>query len=102
MHKFHSLSLSSSLPSLPLSPSLSPRGVLESLIKRHFPASSRVGMDWSLFDSDPTLPTNCRKRKQRGGPMFQDEEFSSDSDDSRLGGGSGVFLVEYLCVHGVC
>ena len=43
-------------------------------------------MDWTLFDSDPTLPSACRKRKrsEHKGPMFQDEEFSSDSDDSRF------------------
>ena len=42
-------------------------------------------MDWALFDSDSTLPSACRKRKrsEHRGPMFQDEEFSSDSDDSR-------------------
>ena len=33
--------------------------------------------------------------------MFQDEEFSSDSDDSRLGSGSGACLLS-ICVYIVC
>ena len=77
------LSLLSLLFITPL-PSLS-RGVLETLIKRHFPTPTTVGFDWNLFENDPTLPNSCRKRKRNNnrGAMFQDEEFSSDSDDSR-------------------
>ena len=43
--------------------SLSLRGVLESLVKRHFPSPS-TGINWSLFENDPTLPMNRKKRKR--------------------------------------
>ncbi|XP_011404218.2 PREDICTED: protein strawberry notch homolog 1-like isoform X2 [Amphimedon queenslandica] len=39
------------------------KGVLESLIKRHFPTPTD-GNDWSVFENDSTLPRNCRKRKR--------------------------------------
>ena len=39
------------------------RGALETLIKRHFPTPSE-GIKWSLFENDPTLPLNRRKRKR--------------------------------------
>lgn len=41
------------------------RGVLETLIQRHFPTPSS-GINWNLFDSDPTLPENCRRSRKRG------------------------------------
>ena len=48
------------------------RGVLETLIRRHFPTPSS-GIDWTLFENDPTLPDNCRKRK-RGGSSHQGDD----------------------------
>lgn len=72
-----------------------PRGVLETLIRRHFPvpapAPGLSGIDWSLIENDPTLPQSCRsggtrKRRTRGPrkrvSVIQEEEFNSDSEDS--------------------
>ena len=69
------------------------RGVLETLIKRHFPApvpeSGLLGIDWSLIDNDPTLPQSCRKMRRPRGPRkprkslpFQENSNNSDSEDS--------------------
>ena len=66
------------------------RGVLETLIRRHFPtpSSDMAGINWSLIENDPTLPRSCRKRKRpyrarQRGPLFQeDDPHSSDSDNS--------------------
>ena len=44
------------------------RGVLESLIKRHFPTPTD-GNEWSVFENDSTLPRNCRKRKRGIAPL---------------------------------
>lgn len=44
------------------------RGVLETLIRRHFPMPTS-GIDMTLFVDDPTLPGNSRKRK-RGRALF--------------------------------
>ena len=70
------------------------RGVLETLIRRHFPApvSALASIDWSLLENDPTLPRSCRRRK-RAAPRprtttFQDDTMMSDSDDSSSPGGS--------------
>ena len=72
------------------------RGVLETLIRRHFPApvSALASINWSLLDNDPTLPRSCRKRK-RAAPRprmttFRDDKdgVMSDSDDSSSPGGS--------------
>ena len=41
------------------------RGVLETLVQRHFPTPSS-GINWNLFDSDPTLPGSCRRSRKRG------------------------------------
>lgn len=64
-----------------------PRGVLETLIRRHFPSPTAepglAGIDWSLIDNDPTLPRSCLRRRQRKKPVpGQAEEFMSDSDES--------------------
>jgi hypothetical protein len=70
------------------------RGVLETLIRRHFPApvSALASINWSLFDNDPTLPRSCRKRKRAvrrpRTTTFQDDSIMSDSDDSSSPGGS--------------
>lgn len=76
----------SSLPPpshLPLFPPSS-RGVLETLIRRHFPSPAAepglAGIDWSLIDNDPTLPRSCRRRRQRKKPVGQREETFGDSD----------------------
>ena len=70
------------------------RGVLETLIRRHFPVPvpepGLSSIDWSLMDNDPTLPRSCRVKKQqrrvsrktdRFLPMEEDLNFS-DSEDS--------------------
>ena len=47
------------------------RGVLESLIKKHFPSSDQKkmsgGFDLDLFSDDPTLPLSLRKRLREDG-----------------------------------
>ena len=72
------------------------RGVLETLIRKHFPdpVSALASIDWSLLDNDPTLPCSCRKRK-RAAPrpcttVYKDDKDSimSESDDSSSPGGS--------------
>ena len=42
------------------------RGVLETLIWRHFPVpvSALASIDWSLFDNNSTLLRSCQKRKR--------------------------------------
>lgn len=70
------------LPSLLLT-----RGVLETLIRRHFPSPAAqpglAGIDWSLIDNDPTLPRSCRRRRQRKKPVgVMEASPDSDSDDS--------------------
>ena len=64
------------------------RGVLETLIRQHFPApvSALASINWSLMDNDVTLPRSCWKRK-RAAPRprmttFQEDSIMSDSDDS--------------------
>lgn len=56
------------------------RGALETLIKRHFPTPSE-GIKWSLFENDPTLPLNRRKRKRGARGL----ESVLNSDDSSSG-----------------
>ena len=47
------------------------RGVLESLIKKHFPSSDQkkmpIGFDLDIFNDDPTLPLSLRKRLRDDG-----------------------------------
>eukprot|EP00731_Ephydatia_muelleri_P023466 Em0015g1049a len=74
------------------------KGVIETLMQRHFPVptASEAGINWSLFDNDPTLPGNTRKRKrgEKRAPTFDEEEFSSDSDDSSDGPNNSDSAVE--------
>ena len=53
------------------------RGVLETLIRRHFPTPTS-GIDMTLFADDPTLPGNRRKRKRGSRGLF----FDDDNDSS--------------------
>ncbi|XP_065892542.1 protein strawberry notch homolog 1-like isoform X2 [Dysidea avara] len=58
------------------------KGVLETLIRRHFPTPSS-GIDMRLFADDPTLPGNSRKRKRGAhGLFFDDDDDSSDTSSS--------------------
>ena len=68
------------------------RGVLETLIRRHFPTPSPepglAGIDWSLMDNDPTLPRSCRRKRRARDPgkrmrMWEvDTPNDSNSEDS--------------------
>lgn len=94
------------------------RGVLETLIRRHFPVPAPepglAGIDWNLVDNDPTLPQSCKKKRRRatrksrlmmleeggvggfsdsedtssGSPEKSDSAVESSSDDSSEGSGS--------------
>lgn len=57
------------------------RGVLETLIRRHFPTPSS-GIDMRLFADDPTLPGNSRKRKRGGRGLFFDDDDDSNGKSS--------------------
>jgi hypothetical protein len=71
------------------------KGVLESLIKKHFPSSDQKkmsgGFDLDLFSDDPTLPLSLRKRLREDASISSDDsdlstesesDSSSESDDS--------------------
>jgi len=52
------------------------RGVLETLIRRHFPTPSS-GIDMRLFVDDHTFPGNSRKRKRGAHGLFCDDDDNS-------------------------
>ena len=81
----------------------STRGVLETLIRRHFPTPTS-GIDMTLFADDPTLPGNSRKRKRGGGGgralFFEDINDSSGKMD--IFSIQVCSLVNSICHFAIC